>query len=234
MKQVMNKKLLALTLVTILLWLGLPIVLLAYAPQEELTQSLYKIFYLHLPLAWWALLGFTSVFVCSLIFLVKRKRNVPSMGWDLWAESASETSLLFCALALGSGMIWAKLAWNTWWRFEPKLVTTLVVCLAYALCLLLRKTSLPDGRRRVLAAVFSILAFLDLPFIFMASKLAEGAHPPPIILQGGSLSEEMLLSLAYCLLAFGCLWLLFTILRFKQAKLELRLQTLKQEYFNHD
>ncbi len=219
----MKKHLLViLCLLTTLLLAGLPWVILKQAPAEASMNVYYKIFYLHLPLAWWALLCFFSVFASSILYLWQRKS-----AFDLWAKCATETGVLFCVLTIASGSIWAKLAWNTWWRWEPKLTTSLIVCLVYAGCIVVRGVQMEPGKQKILAAVLGIIAFADVPFIFLATRILPSAHPPAIVFQNNGLALEMLVPLAYSLLTMGLLWLCLTLLRFNQEKTKARLEQIK-------
>ena len=81
-----------------------------YAPVESTMGVVQKIFYLHLPLAWWGLISFFVTFVASIAFLKTRNPR-----WDTLAASAAEIGLLLASLALVAGMLWAKPAWGRWW-----------------------------------------------------------------------------------------------------------------------
>ena len=219
----MNKHLLLILCAIATLLLGaLPWVVLEKAPAEASMNVYYKIFFLHLPLAWWALFSFFTVFLSSILYLVKRKNC-----FDAWAKCATETGVLFCALAIISGSIWAKLAWNTWWRWEPKLTTSLIVCLLYASCIIVRGMQAEPAKKQVIAAVLGIIAFVDVPFVFLSTKILPSVHPPAIVTQTNALDFGMILALIYSLLALGLLWLCLTLLGFNQEKIKVRLTQLK-------
>jgi len=93
-----------------------------YAPLEQTMGVVQKIFYFHLPLAWWALFSFFLVFVASIVFLIKKDPK-----WDGLAGAAAESGVLLSGLALISGSLWGRAAWNTWWTWDPRLTTTLVM-----------------------------------------------------------------------------------------------------------
>ena len=208
--------------ITALLLMGLPWVVLEQAPEEASMNAYYKIFFLHLPLAWWALFSFFTVFVTSTLYLFKRKSS-----FDIWAKCATETGVLFCVLAIISGSIWAKLAWNTWWRWEPKLTTSLIVCMLYAGCILVRGVQIEPTKKKIIAAILGIIAFADVPFVFFATSILPSVHPPAIVAQANGLHSDMILPLAYSLLCLGLLWICLTLLRMGQQKIQARLNQLK-------
>ncbi|TVM19925.1 cytochrome C biogenesis protein CcmC [Oceanidesulfovibrio indonesiensis] len=172
-----------------------------YAPVEMTLGPIQKIFYLHLPCAWWALMSFFVVFVASIAYLLKR-----NFFWDRLAGAAAELGVLLALLALATGSIWGRVSWNVWWTWDPRLTTTLVMWFIYAGYLLIRSLSMQPGRRAVVSAVLGIVAFLDVPLVFYSARLWRSIHPAVFSASGGGLEPEMKLTLFVCLGAFGLLW----------------------------
>ena len=104
-----------------------------YAPVEAQLGLMQKVFYTHLPLAWWALISFLVVFVASIVYLIRR-----SPAADRVCAAAAEVGVLLAGLALVTGMIWARRSWGVWWTWDPRLTTTLVMWFIYAGYLVLR------------------------------------------------------------------------------------------------
>lgn len=180
-----------------------------YAPVEANMGLIQKIFYLHLPLAWWALISFLLVFIASIGWLVRRR-----LWLDHLCAAAAELGLLFSGLALISGMIWAKRSWGVWWTWDPRLTTTLVMWFLYAAYMLLRHMDIPVERRRVICAVVGIIAFLDVPLVFLSARIFRSIHPA-VLGQGGGLSEEMKLTAIVCVFSFGLLWAAILLARLR-------------------
>ena len=103
-----------------------PYFALIFASVEKEQKLAQKIFYFHVPCAWVSFMGFFIVFVASILYLWKKDRI-----FDIWASAAAEVGVLFCSLVLLTGPIWAKPIWNTWWVWDAKLTTTLVLWLIY-------------------------------------------------------------------------------------------------------
>ena len=97
-----------------------------YAEIEKTMGAVQKIFYMHVPSAWVAFLAFFVTFVFSILFLIKRKRI-----YDTYAYVSAEIGVVFTAIVLTTGPIWAKSSWNTWWAWEPRLTTTLILFFLY-------------------------------------------------------------------------------------------------------
>lgn len=182
----------------------------AYAPVEATLGLAQKIFYMHLPLAWWALFSFFLVFITSGLWLWRRQSTLDSLS-----AAAAEVGLLFSGLALLTGMIWAKKSWGVWWTWDPRLSTALIMWFIYAAYLLLRHTEMPLERRRVICAVVGIVAFLDVPLVFVSARLFRSIHPA-VFGKGGGLTPEMQITAMASVIAVGLLWLTLVLFRWRQ------------------
>lgn len=196
-----------------------------YAPVEATMGVVQKIFYLHLPLAWWAFVSFFVVFVASILYIHRR-----TLVWDSIAAAAAEIGLLCAALALVTGSIWARHSWGVWWTWDPRLTTTLVMCFVYAGYLVLRTLHLPPARKAMICAVTGIVAFMDVPLVFVSARLWRSIHPAVFTAQGGGLDADMLTTVLACLAAFGLLWTALLILRVRQYTTHTRLEALAVQY----
>ena len=144
----------------------------AWAPTEAAMGLAQKIFYIHLPLSWWALISFFVVFIASIAYLLRR-----NPAWDRLAAAAAEVGLLFCGLALVTGCLWAKRSWGVWWTWDPRLTTTIVLWFVYAGYLVLRGLEMGSARKRLTCAVVGIVAFLDVPLVFISARIWRSIHP---------------------------------------------------------
>lgn len=193
-----------------------------YAPVERTMGLAQKIFYLHLPLAWWAFFCFFLVFLASLLFLIYKKQE-----HDLLAGAAAEVGVLFSTLVLLTGITWAKASWNTWWTWDPRLTTALVMWFVYCGYLILRSSDLGGDRRRSICAVVGIVAFLDVPLVFVSARMWRSIHPAVFASREGGLPQEMLLTVLVCLLAWAALFLWLVWLRYIQLKAAARIEQIQ-------
>ena len=186
----------------------------AYAPVEETLGLPQKIFYVHLPLAWWALMSFFMVFLGSIAYLWRRNPAA-----DRLCAAAAETGVLLSGLALVTGMLWARRSWGVWWTWDPRLTTTLIMWFIYAGYLVLRGLDLPQQRRNVVCAVVGIVAFLDVPLVFLSARIWRSIHPAVFGNKGGGLEPEMRLTVIACVISFGLLWAGLVWIRKRQLDL---------------
>ena len=100
------------------------------------------------------------------------------LKWDRLGYVSIRLGLLFSILVMITGMIWGKATWGAWWAWEPRLTTFLLVCFLYAAYWVLRSVVDEEQRRATYAAVFAIIAFIDVPITFFATRLA-ARRPAP-------------------------------------------------------
>ena len=134
-----------------------------------------KIFYFHVPIAWTGFLSYLVVMIAGILFL-STKRVI----WDHLGLAAAEIGTLFILLVLITGPIWAKPIWGTWWTWEPRLTTTLILFLIYIGYFMLRNFGVHHERTSRFAAVLGIIAFIDVPIIFFSVRFWEEkyqSHP---------------------------------------------------------
>lgn len=193
-----------------------------YAPVEAAMGIAQKIFYLHLPLSWWALFSFFLVFVYSISYLVKKSPLA-----DIWASVFAELGTLFASLALLTGMIWARTSWGVWWTWDPRLATTLIMWFIYCGYLALGQIDGPARRKANLRAALGIVAFLDVPLVFISARLFRSIHPAVFASRAGGLETEMLVAALGTLAAMGFVWI--TLARIRKNQLELKLICEKKE-----
>src|SRR5262249_42279994 len=142
--------------------------------------------YLHLPVAICTFLACLVCFIASIGYLVQRKT-----WWDDLAWAAGRVAVQLCAVVLITGMIWGKSAWGRWWTWSPRLTFSLVLLLLYVVYLMIRMSVESGARRATIGAVYGIIAFLDVPLVYLSVRLMPDIHPTSI-----SLAPEMKLTLA--------------------------------------
>src|SRR5699024_7232669 len=134
-----------------------------WSAVQENMGPVQKIFYFHVASAWNAFFAFFIVFIFSILFLLKRKGS-----YDIIAGISAEVGVVFTALVLITGPIWAHSAWNTWWVWEPRWPTTLILSFMYWAYLVLRQLGIEWGKRANLTAVFGIISFINVPIVYMS------------------------------------------------------------------
>lgn len=175
-----------------------------YAPTERTMGDVQRIFYFHVSSWWVAFIAFSVTFVASIGYLWKGRG-----GFDRVALASTEIGVVFTTIGLVTGPIWAKYAWGIYWTWDPRLTTALVLWLMYVGYLMMRRYVPEDQKRATLAAVVAIIAFVDVPVVFLAIRLWRTQHPQPVLLGGESsgLDPQMFQTLMMALTAFLFLYL---------------------------
>jgi len=197
-----------------------------YAPTERTMGDVQRIFYFHVASATAAFVAFFVVFVASIGYLARRTR-----AWDNLGAAGAEIGIIFCSLVLVTGPLWAKPAWGTWWTWDPRLTTTLVLWLIYVAYLMLRSAMEDATRRALVSAVFGIVGFVDVPIVFMSIRWWRTIHP--VVLQGGELDLEprMIVALVISIVAFLFLLAYLLIERTRLQRSEDELERLKSRLY---
>ena len=183
---------------------------LVVAPTEKTMLDAQRIFYIHVPAAIAAYMLFTVNFVASVLFLIKRRPAA-----DVWAKVSAEVGLVFATVVLITGPIWARYAWGTWWNWQPRLTTFLILWILYVSYMILRGAS-EAGSASTLAAAVAVFAFIDVPFSYMASQfiMLRGNHPTRVITSSGGLPDpQMRLAFATNVVAFLAFAALLLVVR---------------------
>jgi heme exporter protein C len=181
-----------------------------YAPLDADQGFIQKIFYLHVPLAIVALLGF----VAGGGFAIAHLRSGEGR-WDAYSYVSIHISIIFGVAVLITGAIWAKGSLGHWWVWdEPTLVSFLIVFLLYCTYYPFRYAIEDRERQARYASVFAITAGAFVPLNFMAVRMAESlVHPRTFATAEGGLPGEMALTVLCSLVAFGLLFV--TLVKFE-------------------
>jgi len=193
------------------------------APTEKHLGDVQRIFYFHVACAWTAFLSFFLVFVSSLAYLRTRRA-----AWDMLAVSAAEIGVVFTSIALLTGSIWAKHAWGTWWEWEPRLTTTLLLWLIYVAYLMLRSAIPEASRRATFSAVFGIVGFVDVPIVFMSIRWWRSIHPAVVSGRGMDLDVAMYPAFFLSLVAFSLVFVSLLTLRTALERSRQQLEEMKR------
>jgi heme exporter protein C len=192
-----------------------------YAPNDADQGFIQKIFYVHVPLAIVALVGFVVAGLLAIAHL-RTRDDV----WDHRSYVAIHVSVIFGVGVLATGAIWAKASWGKWWVWdEPTLVSFLIVFLLYATYYPLRYSIEDPDRRARYASVFAITAGAFVPINFIAVRLAQNlVHPRVLNATAGDMPGEMRLTFLVSLLGISLLYLTLVKLELtsKHARAQLK------------
>jgi heme exporter protein C len=168
------------------------------APVEKTMGIVQKIFYFHVPSAYSMYLGAVACFVGSVGYLLTR-----SAVWDAVARAGAEIAVVFGAIVLVTGPLWAAKAWGYYWTWDPRLTTAMLSVLIYVAYLVLRAFAGDGEGEKRFSAALGVLGAANLPIIHFSVQKWSGQHPTVITAKGGGLQHpDMKLALALSFVAF--------------------------------
>lgn len=201
------KRLHALThrLVRPLLWLALALLLpglwlgWVVTPADAVQGEGYRLIYLHVPSAWMSLLCYLLVALWGFVGLVWHTRSA-----HLMAQALVPSGALFALLSLATGALWGRPMWGTWWVWDARLTSSLLLLFLYLGLLALRTAHEDPARADRACAVLALLGSLNLPVIYFSVRWWNTLHQGASLTPGQShLDATMATAL---LLMVGAAW----------------------------
>lgn len=158
------------------------VMIFLFVPNEAQMGAVQRVFYFHVGAALATYTAIGVMLIAAFGYLSQRASD-----WDLIGSAATFVAFLLATIVLVSGMIWGHSAWNTWWRWEPRLVSFLVLWLVLFAMMFMRRVTDSEVRRANFQAILSIFAAVNVPIVIYSIKLlshAEQLHPQVIAQQG--------------------------------------------------
>lgn len=212
----------ALLVTLVALWAAL-----LYAPADRIEGDMQRMFYMHVPAAFTMFLAYFLLFLASLLYLVRRQER-----WDEVGAAAAELATLFATVVLLTGPVWAKPVWGTWWVWDARLTSTLVLWLILLAYQMLRTYGGNPEQVARYCAVLAVVGFVDLPIIHYSVKWWRTLHPDPKIMTdgsiGGGLETSMLATFALGMVATLLLFACLLTLRLRLERQDRRLAGLRE------
>src|SRR5437660_2532917 len=206
--------LLALTFVGMMISISM---IFLYVPTDAIDGIPQRIFYFHVPVAWIGMLAFGVLAAASIGYLWKKGER-----WDWLARASAEVGTIFITLALISGSIWGRTTWGTWWTWDARLTTTLILWFIYIGYMMLRSYMGRTPASARSAAVLAIIGVIDVPIIYESVNWWRTLHPQAEVGTPGALPPSVVLTLMSSRVTFT---LFYSVLMIHLHQLQ-RMQTL--------
>jgi heme exporter protein C len=187
--------------------------LIAYAPYESTMGLVQKIFYFHMPSAAMFLVAALVCGVASVRYLFGGSPHQDRLAW-----AAAELVVLFGALTLVTGPLWARKAWGVWWQWDVRLTASLMGWMVGVAYLLLRQYGGPGSDK--LAAGLALFGMANVPFIYISVNYWRTIHPTTSVVP--TLPLSMGIPFWFSLTAFVLLFVLLLRLRVRLEELRAR------------
>jgi heme exporter protein C len=211
--------LLGASLLMVLLWM-----VFFWVPTEAVQGVIQRVFYVHVPAAWVAFMAFGIVALCGVMYLWLKDDR-----FDRLAVSAAEGGMVFTTIVLLTGPLWGKIAWGTYWTWEPRLTLTLLLWFIYLGYFMVRNATENPERGKRFAAVVGIVGALDIPLIHVSVLWFRSLHPQPVVMntEGPSLDADMGITIGMGVLAFTVFFFGVMMLRYQLENARARAELLE-------
>src|SRR3989440_1018389 len=192
-----------------------------YVPTDAIEGIPQRIFYFHVPIAWIGMLAFGVLAVASIGYLWKKDEH-----WDWLARASAEVGTIFITLALITGSIWGRTTWGTWWTWDARLTTTLILWFIYIGYMMLRSYMGRTPASARSGAVLAIIGLIDVPIIYESVNWWRTLHPQAEVGTPGALPPEVVLTLMISLVTFTLLYSFLMVQIYQLQKMQALAQQL--------
>ncbi|WP_456440061.1 cytochrome c biogenesis protein [Caldithrix abyssi] len=207
----------------ILIYPGIVLVIIGaftWAPLEPRVLKEYtRVFYFHVPVAWICVVFFFMAAYYSFMYL-----RTKDLLYDAYAQISNELGILFAILATVTGSIWAKVTWGSFWNWDPRQTSIFILLLIYGAYFSLRSAVEQEDRKARLSPVYSLLAFVTVPFfIFIVPRIYFSLHPDPVINTQGKIHLEFRQRIVFFSSLFFHTLLYFWLFKVRKAQVKLQM-----------
>ncbi|MBK5910461.1 heme transporter HemC [Rhodothalassium salexigens] len=203
---------------------GLPYALL-FSPPDYQQGETVRIMYIHVPSAYLATMGYLGLGIASAVWLIWRHPLA-----DLAAVALAPVGALFTGLTLVTGAVWGKPTWGTWWVWDARLTSMLVLFFLYLGYMALREAIEDPDKAGKAAAILSLVGLINLPIIKFSVDWWNTLHQPASLLRrdGPAMDPSMLTPLLIMLGAFSLYFVTVILWRIKAAVAAKRVDGLRR------
>ena len=207
----------------LLLIAGLTLGLFIAPPDYQQGESV-RIMYVHVPAAWMALLVYSSMAAASAVALIWKHPLA-----DLTAKAAAPIGACFTFIALATGALWGQPIWNTWWVWDARLTSMLILFFLYLGYIALSNAFEDPARGARAAAILALVGFVNVPIIKFSVDWWTTLHQPASVIKIGtpSIHASMLVPLFLMALAFTGYFLTVLILRLRSEILARKIRSIQ-------
>ncbi|MGV3478568.1 MAG: heme ABC transporter permease CcmC [Sphingobium sp.] len=193
---------------------------LFFTPPDYLQGETVRILYIHVPAAWLGMGGWTGIAIAGLVQLVWRH---PLAG--IAARAIAAPGALFTALCLATGSIWGRPAWGTWWEWDGRMTSMLVLLFLYFGYIALASADDERGGVSRVTAIFGLVGAINIPIINRSVVWWNTLHQKAsITISGSSIDGSLLWPLGFTTLGFSLLFGAIVLMRMRASLAQIRVE----------
>ena len=175
--------------------------------------------YVHVPSAWLSLGVFSLIGVFSFIILIFKNKNLP-----LITKSLAPSGFVFCIIALVTGSIWGKPTWGTWWAWDTRIISMLILGLFYLMYMLAWRIYKNKDQLNNITSIIAIIGLINLPIIKYSVEWWNTLHQPASVnlLSGSAIHPSMLIPLGIMTAAFALFSILIFLMKYNTELIKIK------------
>ena len=198
---------------------------LLLSPPDYLQGDSVRIMYVHVPSAWIGLASFTSIALLSILSFIFKIKNL-----NLITKSIAPIGLLFTCLAIVTGSLWGKPTWGTWWAWDARITSMMVLSIFYILFILSHKLIEQEDKAIKVSNIIAIVGLINVPIIKYSVDWWNTLHQPSSIKLDGTsaIHSSMLLPLMLMLLVLLLYCALILLMKYKTEIIRIKKKNIKR------
>ena len=192
---------------------------LVISPEDYKQSDAVRIMYVHVPAAWISLGIFSSITLLSICGFVFRNKN-----FFLISKSLAPSGFVFNIIALVTGSIWGKPTWGTWWAWDARITSMLLLSIFYLLFITSWKITTDTSKAEKISSIIAIIGLINIPVIKFSVEWWNTLHQPASvkILEETTIHSSMLTPLAIMTAAFALFSLLIFLMKYNTELLKIK------------
>ena len=198
---------------------------LILSPQDYLQGDSVRIMYVHVPAAWIGLASYTFIALLSIVSFIFKIKNL-----NLFTRSIAPIGLIFTCLAIVTGSLWGQPTWGTWWVWDARITSMLVLAIFYILFITVQKLISQEEKSNRISSIILIVGLINIPVIKYSVNWWNTLHQPASIKFDGttSIHSSMLLPLMLMLLVLILYCALIFLMKYKTEIIRIKKKNLKR------
>ena len=198
---------------------------LIFSPPDYLQGDSVRIMYVHVPAAWIGLASFTAIAFLSIINFIFKIKNL-----TLIAKSIAPIGLLFTCVAIVTGSIWGQPTWGTFWAWDARITSMVILAIFYLLFILTHKYMLEESKANNVSSLIAIVGLINIPIVKYSVEWWATLHQPASIKISGtsSIHSSMLMPLLLMFFVLILYCALIFLMKYKTEIIRIKKKNLKR------
>ena len=198
---------------------------LIFSPPDYLQGDSVRIMYVHVPAAWIGLASFTAIAFLSIINFIFKIKNL-----TLIAKSIAPIGLLFTCVAIVTGSIWGQPTWGTFWVWDARITSMVILAIFYLLFILTHKYLLEESKANNVSSLIAIVGLINIPIVKYSVEWWATLHQPASIKISGtsSIHSSMLMPLLLMFFVLILYCALIFLMKYKTEIIRIKKKNLKR------